>query len=310
MVLHGAGIDHREKQACFEPAFDGVAGLRRIYLDPPGMGRMIAPETLLSADDVLDTLLNFARAASDGDAHLLVGHSPGAYFAQAMAARRPAQIAGLALVRPLLSGLRDVPEQRAVVGSGEIGDDVFRIYFVIQTPQMPERYERYVAPAAALVDQAALERIGEWWALTADRAPICVPIGQQGSGRHIRDAPTRHQMTLCAGVMTAGVALPRGTTAAPGVAGHGPRRSRAARTAPSATYVTLGEDAAKRGGRPGRRLRVCSESRPTPGVKCVHDLFRVVLHGRGRSARAVRWFRVRGRPKTFAAVRANARHRE
>ena len=42
---------------------------------------------------------------------------------------------------------------------------------MIQTPEMLERYERYVAPAAALVDHAALERIGERWALTPDRAP-------------------------------------------------------------------------------------------------------------------------------------------
>jgi pimeloyl-ACP methyl ester carboxylesterase len=36
---------------------------------------------------------------------------------------------------------------------------------------MLERYERYVAPAAALVDVAALERIGEWWALAPDHSP-------------------------------------------------------------------------------------------------------------------------------------------
>jgi pimeloyl-ACP methyl ester carboxylesterase len=89
-----------------------------------------------------------------------------------MAARRPARVAGLALVCPLLPALRDVPEHRVVTGSGEIGDDVFRSYFVIQTPELLERYERYVAPAAALVDQAALERIGERWALTIlDHAP-------------------------------------------------------------------------------------------------------------------------------------------
>src|SRR5439155_7228375 len=93
------------------------------------------------------------------------------YDAQAMAARRAAQVVGLALVCPLLPGLRDVPEHRVVAGSGEIGDDVFRSYFVIHTPQMLQRYERYVAPAAALVDQAALERIGERWALTPDQAP-------------------------------------------------------------------------------------------------------------------------------------------
>jgi pimeloyl-ACP methyl ester carboxylesterase len=126
LVLHGAGVDHREAEACFELAIDG-AGLRRIYPDLPGMGRTIAPQTLRSADGVLDTLLK---------------------------------------------GVRDVPEHRVVAGSGEIGDDVFRSYFVIQTPEMLERYERLIAPAAALVDQAALERIGERWALTPDHAPV------------------------------------------------------------------------------------------------------------------------------------------
>lgn len=171
LVLHGAGVDHREAEACFDPALEGVPGLRRIYPDLPGMGRTIAPDTLRSADDVLDTLLDFADEVIGGSAYLLIGHSAGGYYAQAMAARRPAQVAGLALVCPLLPGLRDVPEHRVVAGSGVIGDDGFRSYFVIQTPEMLERYERSVAPAAALADQAALERIGERWALTPGSAP-------------------------------------------------------------------------------------------------------------------------------------------
>jgi pimeloyl-ACP methyl ester carboxylesterase len=171
LVLHGAGVDHREAEACFERAFDRVAGLRRIYPDLPGMGRTAAPDTVRSADDVLDTLFAFADEVIGGTAYLLVGHSAGGYYAQAMAARRPTQVAGLALVCPLLPGLRDVPEHRVVAGSGEIGDDVFRSYFVVQTPEMLDRYERHVAPAAPLVDQAALDRIGERWALTPDHAP-------------------------------------------------------------------------------------------------------------------------------------------
>jgi pimeloyl-ACP methyl ester carboxylesterase len=171
LVLHGAGVDHREPEACFEPVFVGIAGFRRIYPDLPGMGRTVAPDGLRSADDVLDTLLDFAREVTGGTAHLLIGHSAGAYYAQAMAARAPGQVAGLALVCPMLPGLRDVPEHRVVVGSGEIGDDDFRSYFVVQGPEMLERYERYVAPAAALVDQAALERIGERWELTPDHGP-------------------------------------------------------------------------------------------------------------------------------------------
>jgi len=86
VVLHGAGVDHREAEACFEPVLEGVSDLRRIYPDLPGMGRTIAPETLGSADDVLDTLLDFADAVTGGRPLLLIGHSAGGYYARAMAA--------------------------------------------------------------------------------------------------------------------------------------------------------------------------------------------------------------------------------
>jgi pimeloyl-ACP methyl ester carboxylesterase len=171
LVLHGAGVDHREAEACFEPVFRGVAGFRRIYPDLPGMGRTVVTDRLRGAEDVLDTLLDFAQQVTDGTAHLLIGHSAGGYYAQAMAARQPEQVAGLALVCPLLPGLRDVPEHRVVVGSGEIGDDDFRSYFVVHSPEMLERYARYVRPAAALVDQAALLRIGQRWELARDQGP-------------------------------------------------------------------------------------------------------------------------------------------
>jgi pimeloyl-ACP methyl ester carboxylesterase len=170
LVLHGAGVDHREAEACFEPAFDGVAGFRRIYPDLPGMGRTVASDRLRSADDVLDTLLDFAEAVSGGAAYLLIGHSAGAYYAQAMAAKEPGRVAGLALVCPLLPDLRDVPEHRVAVGGG-IGDESFQSYFVVQSPEMLERYERWVRPAAALVDETALERIGERWELARDQGP-------------------------------------------------------------------------------------------------------------------------------------------
>src|SRR6478672_11004239 len=171
LVLHGAGVDHREAEACFEPVFGGVAGFRRIYPDLPGMGQTVLSDRLRSAEDVLDTLLDFAGEVTDGTGHLLIGHSAGAYYAQAMAAREPGHVAGLALVCPLLPGLRDVPEHRVVVGSGEIGDDDFRGYFVVQSPEMLDRYDRFVAPAAALVDQAAMARISERWELATGPGP-------------------------------------------------------------------------------------------------------------------------------------------
>lgn len=110
LVLHGAGVDHREAEACFDPALSRHGGLRRIYPDLPGMGRTPAPGALRSADDVLNVLLGFADELLGQEPALLVGHSAGAYYARGCAARRPDWVAGLALVCPLLADARDVPE--------------------------------------------------------------------------------------------------------------------------------------------------------------------------------------------------------
>src|SRR2546423_12492973 len=94
LVLHGAGVDHREARACFEPVFHGVAGLRRIYPDLPGMGRTLAPETLRSGDDILDTLLTFADEVTGGTRDPPPGPSAGARHPRAQAPRRPPPGAG------------------------------------------------------------------------------------------------------------------------------------------------------------------------------------------------------------------------
>ncbi|MFC7494205.1 MULTISPECIES: alpha/beta fold hydrolase [unclassified Nocardioides] len=216
VVLHGAGVDHREAEACFEPALGAVRGLRRIYPDLPGMGRSPAPVALRSADDVRDVLIDFVDAVAGADPVLLVGHSAGAYFAQGIAAKRPDRVAGLGLVCPLLPDSRDVPEHRPVVASDDLGDESFRAYFVVQTPEMLERYRRFVAPAESLVDEAAMERIGERWQLTgtddaAYDGPTLVVAGRQDSTvgyAAAADLVDRYPLATLAVIDGAGHALP------------------------------------------------------------------------------------------------------
>ncbi len=186
LVLHGAGVDHREAEACFEPALGAHHGLRRIYPDLPGMGRTPAPLTVRSADDVLDVLLGFVQELLGQQPARIVGHSAGGYYGYGVAVRRPDQVAGLALVCPLLPGVRDVPEHRPVVAAKDLGDEQFRSYFVVQTPSMLVRYQRLVAPAIPLVDTPAMERIGERWELSlpngpAYAGPTLVVAGRQDS---------------------------------------------------------------------------------------------------------------------------------
>ena len=187
LVLHGAGVDHREAAACFEHGLSARDGYRRIYPDLPGMGRTPAPASLRSANDVLDVLLGFVEEVAGSQPILVAGHSAGAYYAQGIAARRPDRVAGLALVCPLLPGIRDVPAHHVVVAAaGDLGDEEFRDYFVVQTPAMLDRYQRYVAPAIPLADQVAMERIGERWELDATpgpayQGPTVVVAGRQDS---------------------------------------------------------------------------------------------------------------------------------
>lgn len=188
VVLHGAGADHREPQACFEPALRAHGGLRRIYPDLPGCGASAAPPDLRSADGVLDLLRVLVDEVAGGAPVLLVGHSAGAYYAAGLAARWPGAVAGLALVCPLLAGTRDVPEHRPVVADPALGDDGFRDYLVVQTPEMLDRYRRFVAPGAALADDDAAARIGARWELTAPGGPpppydgpVLVVAGRQDS---------------------------------------------------------------------------------------------------------------------------------
>jgi pimeloyl-ACP methyl ester carboxylesterase len=175
LVLHGAGVDHREPMGALEPVFAASPGLRRIYPDLPGMGGTPAPESLTGSDDVLEVLLAFVDGVTGGAPFLLVGHSAGAYFARAIAAARPDRLAGLALLCPLGTTTRDVPAHEAVLVSVDAdgtldADDAreFRDYFVVQTPETLERFTTRVLPGMRLADAAAAERMGQNWMLSVD----------------------------------------------------------------------------------------------------------------------------------------------
>ena len=185
LVLHGAGVDHRETLAAFEPTLARHGGLRRLYPDLPGSGRTQTAETVSSAEDVLGVLTTLVDEIVGDRPLILVGHSAGAYCARALADRAPQRVAGLVLVCPLLPGRHDVPPLQPVVADDDLGDADFRAYFVVQTPAMLARYREVVAPGVAAVDAPTAERIGARWELaTSDETyagPVLVVAGRQDS---------------------------------------------------------------------------------------------------------------------------------
>jgi pimeloyl-ACP methyl ester carboxylesterase len=195
LVLHGANVDHREMLGAIDPMFGDTDDYRRVYPDLPGMGHTPAPDTLTSADDVLDLLLAFVDGVVGAGPFLLIGHSAGAYYARAIAGRRPEQVAGLALICPLGENLRDLPAHQVLHASidpaetlGRAEARVFRDYFVVQTQATLDCYKEYVAPAHGLVDEAGLERIGEHWLFSTSPekgppypGPALIVTGRQDS---------------------------------------------------------------------------------------------------------------------------------
>jgi pimeloyl-ACP methyl ester carboxylesterase len=176
LALHGSGVDHRELLAALEPVFAGRPGYRRLYPDLPGMGRTPAPEGVDSNDDVVALLGGLVDAVVADEPFLLVGHSYGGYLARALANRRPGQVAGLALLCSIggPGGGDERPEHVVLAADGDLDPDgvlgpelaeEFRGYLVVQTPETLRRFQETVAPAAALVDRAALERIFTRWEL-------------------------------------------------------------------------------------------------------------------------------------------------
>jgi pimeloyl-ACP methyl ester carboxylesterase len=193
LILHGAGVDHREMVAALEPLFEQRPGYRRIYVDLPGMGGTPG-DGVTSNDDVLDLLIDLAgNVIGDGE-FLVVGHSYGGYLGGALA-HRCAQVAGLALICPAGAGGGVVPEHVVLHALGELESGLsqaaeaeFRGYFVVQNAQMLQRFKEAVVPAMPLADEPALTRIFEHWQLTdapedeqSFAKPVLILAGRQDS---------------------------------------------------------------------------------------------------------------------------------
>lgn len=195
VILHGAYSYHHEVEAALEPVFEHYSGYRRIYPDLPGMGHTPAPESVASVNDVVKVMLEFVDAVVGDSPFLLIGHSFGGYIGRGIVARRPECVMGLALLCPFMSVEGPVAEQVALDADPAIEgrlspeqNEEFRGYFVIQNEETLARYVEAVAPAGALVDHAAQERMSERWEITpspeagdAYLAPTVIVVGRHDS---------------------------------------------------------------------------------------------------------------------------------
>ncbi|MGC4941312.1 alpha/beta fold hydrolase [Kribbella sp. DT2] len=203
LAVHGWAPDHRLMTGCLEPVFADLPGYRRIYPDLPGMGQSPAG-SIDSSDGMLDALLGFVDQEID-EPFLVIGESYGGYLARAVAARRPEQVLGLALVCPLAQAIdnadRTLPEHVVLRSEPGLLDGLsdelaknFSGITVVQTPETLRAFLADVVPGLEAADFDAMGRIRKNWRLTTDpesgpayERPTLVLCGRQDGSTGFAD---------------------------------------------------------------------------------------------------------------------------
>ncbi|MFE5409332.1 alpha/beta fold hydrolase [Microbacterium sp. NPDC056569] len=219
LALHGAYSARSEVRDFLEPMIDSRP-VRRVYIDLPGHGDSRPSSAVRRPDDVLDLVDRLLDKEAPDGRFLLLGHSFGAHFARAIAARHPDRVAGLALICPALPGEQHIPTPTVVRDDGvsaALDPDQraeYEGYFVVRTAETLERFRRAVIPVAGEVDEQTLQT-----AITAgphaadpDTVPVSAPV-LVIAGRHDHWVGWERQQRL-------GDQYPRATVVTAGDAGH------------------------------------------------------------------------------------------
>lgn len=162
LIMHGGGLDHRHMLDALEPAFDGILGWQRVYMDLPGHGKSIVDDTVGSQDEVLMMVDAFMNTAFAGKKFAVIGESRGSYHAMALVHTRPHDILGMMLIvadgmpgasvdwRPQHQTLQKLSQDSIVNASPEAKDRFSKL--VMQRPDILEKIERTKVPASTLAD--------------------------------------------------------------------------------------------------------------------------------------------------------------
>lgn len=161
LALHGAYSAHQEIRAVLDPV---LSHCRRVYPDLPGMGSSTATG-VESTKDAVDGLEELVTTVFGDEPFTLVGHSFGAHLARGLAARRPHQVRGLALLCPMVPTDQHMEPATVVADDGAAASlppdlaEAYTGYFVVQTAATLARFHAAVAPVLGAWDGAAVERL-------------------------------------------------------------------------------------------------------------------------------------------------------
>lgn len=145
-------ILHRATSGYLEPIFEETDGWRRIYIDPPGIGKSSADDWVSNADDCLEIIYAAIQNILPHESFSLIGFSYFGYMARGIMALNPQRVDGMALICPVV-----VPqfEKRTLPASHELfidshfyenldpGQKELLEPLVVRTPKSLEAVLRY-----------------------------------------------------------------------------------------------------------------------------------------------------------------------
>jgi pimeloyl-ACP methyl ester carboxylesterase len=208
LMLHGFTIDRRSLLRAFDPAFEGrTIGYRRIHVDLPGFGASPRAPGIDSSASMLDFVLQLIDEVVRVGPFLIVGESWGAYLARGVIAHRPEQVAGAALLVPVIipaHAERNLPahrvlyEERGVLeGVPDADAEEFRAFGVVIDPPAWSRFSSAIGPAIRAADAEAVAAISANYALPLEIdahvpfvRPTLIVAGRQDAVVGYRDTMT------------------------------------------------------------------------------------------------------------------------
>ena len=101
VMLHGWTLDHQVMLHAMEPLFEKRSGMKRIYIDLPGMGHSESQPSIQNSDNILVAILRLLDEIIPGQPFIICGYSYGGYIARGIAHTRQDTVRGLLLMAPL-----------------------------------------------------------------------------------------------------------------------------------------------------------------------------------------------------------------
>ncbi|KAL7942848.1 putative alpha/beta hydrolase [Trichoderma barbatum] len=122
LIIHGWQMEAKVEELDFEPIFSKIPGLRRIYVDLPGMGTTPAND-IKDLDDMYFRLVQFIDSRIGTSRFVVTGTSCGGYLARAIAQKYIEQVDGLLLRVPLIEtkdSMRDLDAFKPLVANEQL----------------------------------------------------------------------------------------------------------------------------------------------------------------------------------------------